>query len=114
MAARDPPSFTSEELVRVVEYKLLRGKWRPRLLTYAKALSDGQVRDLTTGAIGEAACLGKKKGDGLSKAMKILMELKVRLLWRDENRAGHSCMHTSPELLVCTLRARGLQLRHWS
>lgn len=37
------PPLTKNDLVRMVEWKLLRGKWRPALLGYAKAQTDAAV-----------------------------------------------------------------------
>lgn len=38
-----------------VEWKLTRGKWRPRLLDFAKELSDDAVKDASTDAFKSAA-----------------------------------------------------------
>lgn len=37
------PCLTKDELKKVVEWKLTRGKWRPRLLTFASSLEDADV-----------------------------------------------------------------------
>lgn len=43
---RDPdPYITSAELSRLMEWKLSRGKWRPRLLSFVSSLSDAAVKD---------------------------------------------------------------------
>lgn len=38
------PFITRAELAKVVEWKLSRGKWRPRLLSYASSLDDEEVK----------------------------------------------------------------------
>lgn len=43
---RDPdPYITTHELSRLMEWKLARGKWRPRLLSFVSSLDDAVVRD---------------------------------------------------------------------
>ncbi|KAH6785052.1 hypothetical protein C2S51_037507 [Perilla frutescens var. frutescens] len=43
---RDPdPYITTAELSRLMEWKLARGKWRPRLLSFVSSLNDAVVRD---------------------------------------------------------------------
>jgi hypothetical protein len=37
--------MTKDQLVRLVDWKLTRGKWRPRLLDYAKSAEEGKVSD---------------------------------------------------------------------
>lgn len=43
ISARQEAHVTAAELVKIVEWKLTRGKWRPRLLEYAKAHKDAAV-----------------------------------------------------------------------
>ncbi|KAL8492182.1 hypothetical protein ACS0TY_023712 [Phlomoides rotata] len=43
---RDPdPYITTDELSRLMEWKLGRGKWRPRLLAFVSSLNDAVVTD---------------------------------------------------------------------
>lgn len=43
---RDPkPYITTDELSRLMQWKLSRGKWRPRLLSFVSSLDDAVVRD---------------------------------------------------------------------
>lgn len=42
---RDPPHMTAEEYKRLVRWKLRRGKWRPRLQSFANAITDEQIID---------------------------------------------------------------------
>ncbi len=48
--ARTPPHCTANEIVDVVKWKLARGKWRPALLSYAKAHTNATVVAATTAA----------------------------------------------------------------
>ncbi|CAA0840724.1 DNA binding [Striga hermonthica] len=48
---RNPnPHITAGELSRLMEWKLARGKWRPRLLSFMSALDDAVVREASTKA----------------------------------------------------------------
>ena len=40
-----------EELVQLVEWKLMRGKWRPRLLDYAKQQDEEGVKEASRAAM---------------------------------------------------------------
>ena len=51
IAKRDPPHMLASELVKLVDWKMTRGKVRPRLLDFAKAHSDETVREATSAAI---------------------------------------------------------------
>ncbi|KAK6116049.1 hypothetical protein DH2020_008318 [Rehmannia glutinosa] len=43
---RDPkPYITTDELSKLMQWKLARGKWRPRLLSFVSSLDDAVVRD---------------------------------------------------------------------
>jgi hypothetical protein len=77
VAARDPPHVTSGEFVKLVEYKLKRGKWRPKLLDYAKAVSAEAAKAATSQALDKAACQGPEKETRLGEAVKTLLKLKV-------------------------------------
>ena len=77
VAARDPPHLAAEELVKLVEYKLLRGKWRPNLLDYARAVSQEQIQELTTQALQKSACISKDGDEALKEAMQPLLKMKV-------------------------------------
>jgi len=81
LKGRDPPHITSSELATIVEWKLTRGKWRPRLLDFAKELSDDAVKDASTDAFKSAAAgnstaafaaLTKLKGIGPATASAVL------------------------------------------
>ena len=50
VAARAPLSIVKAELVQLVEWKLLRGKWRPRLLDYAQQQEEGGVQQASESA----------------------------------------------------------------
>ncbi|KAG6422046.1 hypothetical protein SASPL_118607 [Salvia splendens] len=46
---RDPnPYITTAELSRLMQWKLARGKWRPRLLSFVSSLPDAVVTDAST------------------------------------------------------------------
>ncbi|XP_011074324.1 uncharacterized protein LOC105159080 [Sesamum indicum] len=48
---RDPnPYITTDELSRLMQWKLARGKWRPRLLSFVSSLDDVVVRDTSAKA----------------------------------------------------------------
>jgi len=61
IAARVPRHMTAAELVLLVDWKMTRGKVRPRLLEFARAHSEGTVRDATAAAI---AVLANARGGG--------------------------------------------------
>lgn len=42
---RPDPYITTAELSTLMEWKLARGKWRPRLLSFVSSLDDAVVRD---------------------------------------------------------------------
>ncbi|MCO5569197.1 hypothetical protein L7F22_022907 [Adiantum nelumboides] len=44
------PFMTAQELVKVVQWKLSRGKWRPKLLSFASALTDNEVKTASLGS----------------------------------------------------------------
>lgn len=69
-ASRSPPHITSAEYVRIVRWKLKRGKWRPRLQSMADAVDNNEVVAASTKAF---AAL--KKGN-LRDALKPFTELK--------------------------------------
>lgn len=68
--SRKPPHINSDEYSRVVSWKLKRGKWRPRLQSYADSLDNDDVVNATTEAF---AALKKGK---VQDALKLLVELK--------------------------------------
>lgn len=83
IAERAEPHITAPELVRIVEWKLRRGKWRPRLLDFAKAHTDEDVQAASTAAFSQAlkpepdtsaalAALTKLKGVGPATASAVL------------------------------------------
>ena len=59
--ARDPSRLTAEELVRVVAWKLARGKFRPNLLNFARAHTEATAGKATGEALARFA---KASGDG--------------------------------------------------
>ncbi|CAK0784462.1 hypothetical protein CVIRNUC_007666 [Coccomyxa viridis] len=75
IAARSPKHLTSEELVRIVDWKLTRGKWRPKLLDYAKSHSETTVRAATSAAFDIISSTQSAQAD-LKAAMGSLTELK--------------------------------------
>lgn len=70
-------ALTKEQLVKLVEWKLTRGKWRPRLLDFVKGLKEAEVADASSRAL---AALRKSKGKVgsavLREAIVALVELK--------------------------------------
>lgn len=73
--AREEPHITRDELVRLVEWKLKRGKFRPRLLNFAKAQNEEAVRKASTLAYKE---LNRGTGavESIRRALEFLCELK--------------------------------------
>lgn len=69
-ASRAHPHITAAEYVRIVRWKLKRGKWRPRLQSMADALDDAQVVAASTKAFATLK-MGK-----LRDALKPLVELR--------------------------------------
>jgi len=49
--ARDPNRLTAKELVRVVEWKLARGKFRPNLVKFARAHTEATAGEATREAL---------------------------------------------------------------
>lgn len=58
--ARDPRHLTAQELVRVVEWKLARGKFRPNLVKFARAHTEAIAGEATGEALARFA---KTSGD---------------------------------------------------
>ncbi|MCO5576329.1 hypothetical protein L7F22_030138 [Adiantum nelumboides] len=44
------PFITTQELVKVIQWKLSCGKWRPKLLSFASALIDDDVKTASLGS----------------------------------------------------------------
>lgn len=72
--------MSKDQLVRLVDWKLRRGKWRPRLLDYAKAAADEAVSDSSLRCF---AILANRQqannectADTLKASMAAIMELK--------------------------------------
>ena len=61
-----------------VDWKLTRGKWRPKLLDYAKAHSEATVKAATSAAFDIISSTQSAQGN-LKAAMASLTELKVGL-----------------------------------
>ncbi|KAL0052410.1 hypothetical protein WJX82_001676 [Trebouxia sp. C0006] len=77
MQAREQLFLEKDEIVKLVEWKLTRGKWKPKLLDYAKHASEEEVVGTTKKAF---ACLGSAEAPALQKveeALKELISLKV-------------------------------------
>uniref|UniRef100_K3WYB7 Uncharacterized protein n=1 Tax=Globisporangium ultimum (strain ATCC 200006 / CBS 805.95 / DAOM BR144) TaxID=431595 RepID=K3WYB7_GLOUD len=69
---RDPkPFITQSELVKLMEWKLKKGKWRPSLMKYIENLSAPAVKKAS-----EKALTGLKNGGPLKSAIEALCELK--------------------------------------
>ncbi|KAL3626668.1 hypothetical protein CASFOL_029411 [Castilleja foliolosa] len=61
---RDPnPYITTDELSRLREWKLARGKWRPRLLSFVSSLNDAAVRDASGKAFASLPDVSKALGE---------------------------------------------------
>ncbi|KAL3629500.1 hypothetical protein CASFOL_026722 [Castilleja foliolosa] len=61
---RDPnPYITTGELSRLMEWKLARGKWRPRLLSFVSSLNDAVVRDASGKAFASLPDVSKALGE---------------------------------------------------
>jgi len=65
-------SFADPLVTIQVEWKLTRGKWRPKLLDYAKHASEEEVVGTTKKAF---ACLGSAEAPALQKVEEALKEL---------------------------------------
>jgi len=73
VTGRAEPHLTSAELVTAVDWKLTRGKFRPRLLGFAQEHADEDVRELS------AECFAKARRGGaaaLSEALTRLCSLR--------------------------------------
>ncbi|PRW59936.1 hypothetical protein C2E21_1882 [Chlorella sorokiniana] len=68
LRSRQPPHLTHPELVKLVDWKLLRGKWRPRLLDFAKQADPGGVEAASRAAFQALGEPGSSSGAGCSKA----------------------------------------------
>ncbi|CAL5229628.1 g12992 [Coccomyxa viridis] len=75
LSKRKPMHLTSDELVKIVEWKLTRGKWRPKLLDYAKAHSEDTVREATASAF-KSLIDAPTNSENLKEAMSALTALK--------------------------------------
>lgn len=73
IAKRAPPHMRASELVKLVDWKMTRGKIRPRLLDFAKAHSDETVCAATSAAIAVVAS-GKRNGEGTETTKTIAAE----------------------------------------
>ncbi|GFP95608.1 hypothetical protein PHJA_001705000 [Phtheirospermum japonicum] len=61
---QDPnPYITIDELSRLMEWKLARGKWRPRLLSFVSSLNDAVVRDTSGKAFASLPDVSKAVGE---------------------------------------------------
>ncbi|BDA44681.1 hypothetical protein COCOBI_06-1590 [Coccomyxa sp. Obi] len=80
---RSPPQLHAEEIVKIVEWKLKRGKWRPKLLDYAKSLKEDDVRRNSEEAFSKASKITERAntradldGEALRDALQSLTRLK--------------------------------------
>lgn len=80
LASRNPPQLSKGELVRLVKWKLSRGKWRPRLEGFAAAADPGAVATATAAMFAELSDdAAKVPGEeAIRRAIKHTSELKVR------------------------------------
>jgi hypothetical protein len=67
--------------VSQVDWKLTRGKWRPKLLDYAKSHSAGVVKDATVKAFNlvPSSPATSPAPEKVKEAIQVLSELKVHL-----------------------------------
>jgi hypothetical protein len=79
LAERAEPFVTRDELVRVVEWKMARGVWRPRNLQLARSNDEATVREASRAAFAAAPdprrplrLLGELKGVGPATASAVL------------------------------------------
>lgn len=71
VSSRSPPHLTQSELVRLVKWKLARGKFRPRLVEFAASNEEELVKKVT----GESLKVAEKCKKGKEEeALKILGE----------------------------------------
>ncbi|CAL8469581.1 g9122 [Coccomyxa elongata] len=80
---RSPPQLHGEEIVTIVEWKLKREKWRPKLLDYAKSLKEDDVQQISEEAFNKASKISEKAnasadldGEPLRDALQSLTQLK--------------------------------------
>ncbi|KAI7837728.1 hypothetical protein COHA_008450 [Chlorella ohadii] len=64
LRTRQPPHMTQPELVKLVDWKLKRGKWRPRLLDFAKQADPAAVEAASRAAFAALAGSGGSAGSG--------------------------------------------------
>lgn len=83
-----------------VDWKLKRGKWRPRLLDFAKAHSDATVQAASAAAFQQAAA---GSAADASAALAPLIKLKVSILLLRRPTVSAACF------LVDCSRTAGLQ-----
>lgn len=78
---RNPKFITGEELVQLVDWKLTRGKWRPRLLDFARGQDCDVVQEISRAAFkladdgsieGAIKKLSEMKGIGVATATAVL------------------------------------------
>jgi hypothetical protein len=79
--ARDPNRLTAPELVRVVEWKLARGKFRPNLVKFARAHTEATAGEATGEALkrfgsSSTVMIGTKDKNWLAACLAPLVDLK--------------------------------------
>ncbi|XP_076048988.1 uncharacterized protein LOC143029821 isoform X2 [Oratosquilla oratoria] len=81
MMTRKPPFMKHEELVKLMKWKLARGKWRPRLVDFAGSNAEELIKKVSTEAFhlaekskieGAIRALSKLKGVGPATASGVL------------------------------------------
>lgn len=110
LSQRQPPYVSHAELVQLVDWKLTRGKWRPRLLDYAKQASPIVVEDTTGQALQALRGAGGLPSQShIRKALDILTKLKgigPATASAILAAADRSCPFMSDEALTVALGAR--------
>eukprot|EP00195_Chlamydomonas_chlamydogama_P011451 CAMPEP_0202903554 /NCGR_PEP_ID=MMETSP1392-20130828/25132_1 /ASSEMBLY_ACC=CAM_ASM_000868 /TAXON_ID=225041 /ORGANISM="Chlamydomonas chlamydogama, Strain SAG 11-48b" /LENGTH=303 /DNA_ID=CAMNT_0049590789 /DNA_START=42 /DNA_END=953 /DNA_ORIENTATION=- len=77
LGARDPqPYLTREELVKLVDWKLTHGKWRPKLLEYAKDQDEKDVKEISEKALKALQGCVPGQRDKVQSALQTLTALK--------------------------------------
>ena len=79
---RAQKKIDKSDLVKLVDWKLTRGKWRPRLLDFAKSLDEKAIESTSSKAFETLDCSKCKDGnmavplDAVKEALQVLCELK--------------------------------------
>lgn len=86
-----------------IEWKLKRGTWRPKLLDFAKSVSDEEIQTASRAAFSVLASLGNATVDSFAKtceaALEPLVKIKVQIF--------HACIaHRCPQVCCAIDRAK--------